>query len=251
MSKKIIFSLAVIFIALSVTACAIKKPISNQESLPALSDTNSNSNSADDLESSVPATAETTKLDNQVVTPAPVDSTTMKTPDQQENLVAQYSGAVIKTNYGDITVKFYGVDSPKTVNNFLNLAQASFYNGVKFHRVIKNFMIQGGDPLTKGTDTSVYGTGGPGYQFADEFNDHKLVAGSLAMANSGANTNGSQFFVVTAPETPWLDGRHTNFGEVTKGLDVVKKIEAVETVAPGVYDRPAKDVIINSIELLK
>ncbi|MEI6529095.1 MAG: peptidylprolyl isomerase [Candidatus Falkowbacteria bacterium] len=135
-----------------------------------------------------------------------------------------------------------------TVNNFLNLAQSGFYNGTKFHRIIKDFMIQGGDPLSKESNTAVWGTGGPGYQFKDEFNSHKLVLGSLAMANAGAGTNGSQFFIVTIPETPRLDGKHTNFGQVTAGLDVVKKIEAVET---GVNDRPIEPVVVNSIELLK
>jgi len=172
----------------------------------------------------------------------------IKTPDQQENLINEYSQVLLKTNFGDIKLKLYASESPKTVNNFLYLAKSGFYNGVKFHRVIKDFMIQGGDPLSKGSDTSIYGTGGPGYKFADEFNDHKLVAGSLAMANSGSNTNGSQFFIVTAPETPWLDGKHTNFGEVISGLDIVKKIENTET---GLNDRPLSDVVINSIELLK
>ena len=183
----------------------------------------------------------------------PVDNnTTMKTLDGQEDLFAQYSQALIKTSLGDITVKLYGEDSPVTVNNFLNLAQKGFYNGTKFHRVIKDFMIQGGDPLSRETDTSLWGTGGPGYKFADEFNSHKLVASSLAMANSGSNTNGSQFFIVTAAATPWLDGRHANFGQVVDGMDVVKKIEAVETVNPAIHDdRPVKDVTINSIELLK
>ena len=109
-------------------------------------------------------------------------------------------------------------------------------------------MIQGGDPLSKESDNSVWGTGGPGYQFQDEINSHKLVAGSLAMANAGAGTNGSQFFIVTASATPWLDGHHTNFGEVVSGMDVVKKIEAVAT---GANDRPLTDIVINSIELLK
>lgn len=179
---------------------------------------------------------------------APLSNKTMKTLDGQTDLFTQYSQALIKTSAGDITVKLYGEDSPVTVNNFLNLAQQGFYNGTKFHRVIKDFMIQGGDPLSKEANTSMWGTGGPDYRFADEFNSHKLVAGNLAMANSGPGTNGSQFFIVTALETPWLDGRHTNFGEVVDGMDIVKKIEAVAT---GNMDRPVEDVVINSIELLK
>jgi cyclophilin family peptidyl-prolyl cis-trans isomerase len=172
----------------------------------------------------------------------------IRTLDKHQDLAAEYSQAVIKTSLGDITVKFYGDDSPITVNNFMNLAQEGFYNGTKFHRVIKDFMIQGGDPNSKGADTSMYGTGGPAYKFADEFNAHKLVAGSLAMANSGPGTNGSQFFIVTAASTPWLDGHHTNFGEVINGLEVVKKIEGVTTNSS---DRPLEDVLVNSIELVK
>lgn len=165
----------------------------------------------------------------------------------QEDLFKDYTGAIIKTNLGNIEVKFYA-ESPITVNNFMNLAKTGFYNGTKFHRVIKDFMIQGGDPLTKEDNTMVYGTGGPEYRFKDEINNHKLVEGSLAMANAGPGTNGSQFFIVTLDETPWLDGKHTNFGEVVKGMEVVKQIEDSET---GPRDLPVKDVVINGIELVK
>lgn len=153
------------------------------------------------------------------------------------------TSAIIKTNLGDIEITFYG-ESPNTVANFVKLAQAGFYNGTKFHRVIKDFMIQGGDQNSKDDDWSNDGTGGPGYKFADEFNNHPLVAGSLAMANSGPNTNGSQFFIVTAPATPWLDGRHTNFGYVTKGMDVVKKIEGLPKNG---NDHPTTDATILEI----
>ncbi|MFA6215711.1 MAG: peptidylprolyl isomerase [Patescibacteria group bacterium] len=157
------------------------------------------------------------------------------------------SQAIIKTSLGNITIKFYNQDAPQTVANFVKLAKAGFYDGTKFHRVIKDFMIQGGDPLSKNDSSKAsWGTGGPGYQFADEINSHQLVKGSLAMANSGPNTNGSQFFIVTAEATPWLDGKHTNFGEVTAGLDVVLKIQNVKTEAA---DRPVTDVTIESIEL--
>ena len=166
----------------------------------------------------------------------------------ETNLVSQYSQAVLKTNLGNITVKFYGSESPKTVENFLKLAQTGFYDGVRFHRVMKDFMIQGGDPNSKDDDWSNDGIGGPGYKFEDEFNNHKLVAGSLAMANAGPNTNGSQFFIVTAKETPWLDGKHTNFGYVVDGMDVVKKIEALPT---NQNDHPTTDATIESIELVK
>lgn len=167
---------------------------------------------------------------------------------QLENLAAEFDSAIIKTNFGDITVKFYAEESPITVNNFLNLAKAGFYNSIKFHRVMKDFMIQGGDPNSKDDDWSNDGQGGPGYQFQDEINQHKLIKGSLAMANSGPNTNGSQFFIVTAAATSWLDGKHTNFGYVAGGLDVVEKIEKV---AVNANDHPKIDVVINNVELVK
>jgi len=236
--KKIMFILAILAIAFSVTACT------NQNNQPLQEEELNLEKLLPEENNSVTETESVTPETNNPVQ----ETTTMKTPNQQDNLLNSYSQAIIKTNLGDIRVKFYNSDSPVTVNNFLNLAQLGFYNGVKFHRVIKDFMIQGGDPLSKGDDVNIYGTGGPGYQFPDEINSHKLVAGSLAMANAGANTNGSQFFIVTAANTPWLDGKHTNFGEVTAGLDVVKKIE---NVATGVNDRPVEPVVINSIELLK
>jgi len=167
-------------------------------------------------------------------------------PSQQPNLLNDYSQAIIKTNMGDITVEFYNTDSPMTVNNFMYLAKEGFYNGTLFHRVIKDFMIQGGDPLSKTADISRHGTGGPDYRFKDEFNNHKLVKGSLAMANAGPGTNGSQFFIVTAESTPWLDGKHTNFGQVIDGMDIVLKIQNVPT---GAADHPVDDVIVNEIIL--
>lgn len=157
------------------------------------------------------------------------------------------SQAIFKTNLGNFTLKLYRADSPKTVANFIKLVKAGFYDGTRFHRVIKDFMIQGGDPLSKDLSMrSRWGTGNPGYSFDDEFNNHKLVRGSLAMANSGPNSNGSQFFIVTAEATAWLDGKHTNFGEVMSGLDVVLKIGNVKT-GPG--DQPVEDVIIEKINL--
>ena len=172
----------------------------------------------------------------------------MRTLDNQLDLAQEYSQAIIKTSLGDITVEFYSEESPQTVNNFLNLAKDGFYNNTKFHRVIKDFMIQGGDPNSKSDDVMTYGTGGPGYKFKDEINNYKLVAGSLAMANSGPNTNGSQFFIVTTESTPWLDGMHTNFGKVISGMEVVRQIESTET---GARDVPVSPIIINSIELIK
>ncbi|MCX6740498.1 MAG: peptidylprolyl isomerase [Candidatus Parcubacteria bacterium] len=165
-----------------------------------------------------------------------------------EDLLSQYNCAILKTNFGDIKVKFYNGDASLTVNNFLNLAKKGFYNNTKFHRVIPDFMIQGGDPNSKDDDWSNDGTGDPGYKFKDEINSYKLVRRSLAMANSGPDSNGSQFFIVTAAATSWLDGKHTNFGTVVEGMDVVDKIEAVKV---NENDHPTKDVIINSIELIK
>lgn len=254
--RKTLLVLAIFVLAATLSACSKQADTINSDSyIPQTENTAANTTgseinkSAETLSTSAPVSEAVTPTSGAATASEPVENkTTMLSPDKQENLVKEYSQAVIKTSQGNITVKFYGADSPITVNNFLNLAKAGFYNGIKFHRVIKDFMIQGGDPLSKGTDTSVWGTGGPGYQFKDEFNSHKLVAGSLAMANAGADTNGSQFFIVTAAETPWLDGHHTNFGQVVSGMDVVKKIEAVAT---GANDRPLEDVVINSIELVK
>lgn len=160
----------------------------------------------------------------------------------------KYDQAIIKTNQGDIKVKFFNADAPYTVGNFMKLANDKFYDGTKFHRVIKDFMIQGGDPNSIDSNWADDGVGGPGYKFKDEFNNHKLVKGSLAMANSGANTNGSQFFIVTKDATPSLDGKHTCFGEVVEGMDVAMKIEGVET---NENDHPKEDVTIKTIELIE
>jgi peptidyl-prolyl cis-trans isomerase B (cyclophilin B) len=150
------------------------------------------------------------------------------------------SSATLHTNQGAIEIELFDEAAPKTVDNFVKLARDGFYDGVIFHRVIPDFMIQGGDPT--GT-----GTGGPGYQFEDEFNDHKVERGALAMANAGPNTNGSQFFIVTTEAAPWLDGKHTVFGRVTNGMDVVDTISALETDA---RDKPRDDVVIERVELL-
>jgi peptidyl-prolyl cis-trans isomerase B (cyclophilin B) len=149
------------------------------------------------------------------------------------------SSATLHTNHGAIAVELFDEDAPKTVENFRKLAADGFYDGVIFHRVIPDFMIQGGDPT--GT-----GSGGPGYTFEDEFNDHPVARGALAMANAGPNTNGSQFFIVTADACPWLDGKHTVFGQVTEGMDAVDTISQLET-DPG--DRPRSEVVIERIDL--
>jgi peptidyl-prolyl cis-trans isomerase B (cyclophilin B) len=149
------------------------------------------------------------------------------------------SNATLHTNAGPVSVELFDEDAPKTVENFRKLSQDGFYDGLTFHRVIKEFMIQGGCP--EGT-----GTGGPGYTFEDEPNEHHVVRGALAMANSGPNTNGSQFFVVTAEACPWLDGKHTVFGQVVDGMDVVDKLEAADTDA---QDRPREPQVIERVEL--
>jgi cyclophilin family peptidyl-prolyl cis-trans isomerase len=147
------------------------------------------------------------------------------------------SEAVMKTTEGDITLELFDEDAPKTVSNFKQLAGQGFYDGLIFHRIIPDFMIQGGCP--EGT-----GTGGPGYTFEDEINEHKIVRGTLAMANAGPNTNGSQFFIVTADECPWLDGKHTVFGRVSAGEDVVERIGTTNTDA---RDKPVDDITIESL----
>jgi peptidyl-prolyl cis-trans isomerase B (cyclophilin B) len=149
------------------------------------------------------------------------------------------SQATMHTNHGPIELELFDDDAPKTVENFKKLAADGFYDGVIFHRVIPDFMIQGGDPT--GT-----GTGGPGYTFEDEFNDNKIVRGALAMANAGPNTNGSQFFIVTTEAAPWLDGKHTVFGRVVSGMEAVDAIEGLPT---GPRDRPNEDALIERIEL--
>jgi len=147
--------------------------------------------------------------------------------------------ATLHTNRGAVDVELFDEDAPKTVENFVGLARDGFYDGVIFHRVIPDFMIQGGDPT--GT-----GRGGPGYTFEDEVNQHKVERGALAMANAGPNTNGSQFFIVTTVAAPWLDGKHTVFGSVTSGMEVVDAISAVECDAS---DKPRDDVAIERVEL--
>src|SRR3954467_9869194 len=147
--------------------------------------------------------------------------------------------ATMQTTKGTIELELFTDDAPKTVENFTKLARDGFYDGVVFHRIIPDFMIQGGDPT--GT-----GRGGPGYTFEDEFNDHKVERGALAMANAGPNTNGSQFFIVTTESAPWLDGKHTVFGRVTSGMDVVDAISDVQTDAS---DKPRADVVIERVEL--
>lgn len=172
-----------------------------------------------------------------------VDSNKLKITEQ--NMSTENKIVTLKTNQGDIKVELFTDKAPKTATNFLNLAQEGFYEGIRFHRVIKDFMIQSGDPLSKDETQRMYwGTGGPGYKFEDEFGvGLSNVAGTLSMANSGPNTNGSQFFINTADNT-FLDGKHAVFGKVIEGMDVVTKIEETET---GMNDQPVEDMIIESV----
>jgi cyclophilin family peptidyl-prolyl cis-trans isomerase len=149
------------------------------------------------------------------------------------------TSATLHTSEGPIELELHSDDAPKTVDNFVKLARDGFYEGVIFHRVIPDFMIQGGDPTGEGT-------GGPGYQFEDEINEHPVERAALAMANAGPNTNGSQFFIVTVESAPWLDGKHTVFGRVTSGMEVVDRISAVDRDA---NDRPREPVTIERVEL--
>ena len=147
--------------------------------------------------------------------------------------------ATMQTSQGTITLELFAADAPKTVANFVELVNKGYYDGLTFHRIIPDFMIQGGCP--QGT-----GTGGPGYQFEDEFNEHKIVRGAIAMANAGPNTNGSQFFIVTTEAASWLDGKHTVFGQVTDGMDAVDAIERVDT---GANDRPRTPVTMDKVTI--
>lgn len=263
MKKATIFLLALVFV-FGLAACSrkevpavniindIKINTNNDQSLlgEAVTSTSATGKEADsDLTGNKTANKQAENSNNDNNKENTMTNTKILAPSEQPDLTKEYSRAILHTSLGDITLKFYAADAPLTVNNFLNLAHAGFYNGTKFHRVIQDFMIQGGDPLSRDDNNSMlWGTGGPDYKFQDEINNHKLVRGSLAMANAGAGTNGSQFFIVTAQNTPWLDGHHTNFGEVVEGLAVVDRIEKAET---GINDRPLENIVISSIELLK
>ena len=241
MTKNIIILSLVLFLTVAVSGCAKKTSISmnNQQ--------NSNTTAATSENNAAANTAATSSTTADLKASSTAASTTaFATIPGQTDLFSQYKSVLLHTNYGDIEIQLYGADAPLTVNNFLNLAKKGFYDGTKFHRVIKDFMIQGGDPNSKDNDWTNDGQGGPGYQFVNEDNNHKLVRGSVAMANSGPDTNGSQFFIVTKESTPWLDGSYTNFGTVVSGMNAVTKIEDLET---NENDHPLKDAIVKSIEL--
>lgn len=245
--KKFSMIIGVFVLSLTLSACG-KTTVNNYNDVNVSLDNQLKTETTSTSDQNKTNSIKTVESKSNLISTSTTTKTMTRTLDGQSDLFADYSGAIIKTSEGEIEIKFYP-ESPITVNNFMNLAKSGFYTNTKFHRIIKDFMIQGGDPLTKESDTSVYGSGGPEYRFADEINNHKLVAGSLAMANTGMPvTNGSQFFIVTLDETPWLDGKHTNFGYVTKGMEVVKAIEATET---GARDLPIKDIVIKGIELVK
>ena len=209
---------------------------------------NANDNIDEDLSVSADSFAKQHKVEQtQPINNSTMPEITRHLPDHTD-LLADYSGVVLHTNKGDITVTFYE-DVPVTANNFLNLAEQGFYNDVKFHRVIKDFMIQGGDPNSKNDDApETWGTGGPDYRFGDEFIEGRVNArGTLSMANAGPGTNGSQFFI-NVKANNFLDGRHAVFGEVTEGMEVVDTIEASDTDP---NDRPIDPVVINTVELIK
>lgn len=178
---------------------------------------------------------------------APVVAEPVATAPTQAAEEKKVTKATLHTNKGDISIEFFASDAPNTVANFIKLANAGFYNGTKFHRVIKGFMIQGGDPLSKDdARPELWGRGGPGYTFADEIhaNNHNMI-GTIAMANSGPNTNGSQFFI-NINNNNYLDGKHTVFGKVVAGANIV---QAIENTATGEEDRPIESMVIKSISL--
>ena len=199
------------------------------------------------LNQTSPLNSASSKADtaSQVVATGTKTTTTMNTVESPEKIV---NGAVLHTNYGDIEIAFKADTAKNTVINFVSLAVTNFYEGIRFHRVIKGFMIQAGDPLSKDVaNRSKWGSGGPGYTFPDELSGKETYPqGTVAMANAGPNTNGSQFFIVTASPAAPLPPSYTVFGKVTKGLDVALKIENVKT---GANDVPAEDVIIKSVEI--
>ena len=166
-----------------------------------------------------------------------------------EDIMKERSIIEFETSKGKITIELFSDLSPNTASKIVKYTKEGVYDNTLFHRVIKDFMIQGGDPNTKDpSKSSLYGTGDAGEKFDDEINDETLVKGSFAMANSGPDTNGSQFFIVTADSTPWLDGAHTNAGKVIGGLDIAESISNVQT---GVQDRPVEDVKIISAKVVK
>ncbi|MEI8103778.1 MAG: peptidylprolyl isomerase [Candidatus Moraniibacteriota bacterium] len=251
MRKKILVVSGLIIAVLTLSGCSpndTPTPLQTSTKLTQ-EDIVKNTSTPPPAPTSVPAPVPTPSNNPSDTTTKPMPSTT-PTPavsfdPKDRSYSNQYSSAVIHTSLGDITVKLLTDVAPMTVNNFLKLADNHFYDGILFHRVIKGFMIQGGDPNSKLADWSQHGTGGPGYKFADELDNKPLMRGALAMANSGPNTNGSQFFILTAPT---YSGPYTHFGEVTKGMEIVDAIEGVQTNS---NDHPLQNVAITGVDLVK
>ena len=251
MRKKILVVSGLIIAVLTLSGCSpndTPTPLQTSTKLTQ-EDIVKNTSTPPSAPTSVPAPVPTPSNNPSDTTTKPMPSTT-PTPavsfdPKDRSYSNQYSSAVIHTSLGDITVKLLTDVAPMTVNNFLKLADNHFYDGILFHRVIKGFMIQGGDPNSKLADWSQHGTGGPGYKFADELDNKPLMRGALAMANSGPNTNGSQFFILTAPT---YSGPYTHFGEVTKGMEIVDAIEGVQTNS---NDHPLQNVAITGVDLVK
>lgn len=256
--KKSLFLAGIICVIIVLSGCGESKeetanenklpnPIEDPASyVPGMMDVNKNAQNS--LQDSI--NKENDKINNALNENNMDSKQTLVAPDSNSPLLKKYTAAKISTSLGDIKVKLDGSNAPLASANFLNLAQNKFYDGTKFHRVIKGFMIQGGDPLSKNENMKErWGTGGPGYSFKDELKGtEKYPQGTLAMANSGPNTNGSQFFIVTAsPEAP-LPPSYTVFGQVVEGMDVALKIENVQT---GANDRPIENVTIKSIGILE
>ena len=243
----VVFLLLLAFVAYQINIAMNKNAENNNVSV---NDTaNDDENEKNDSANNIDNTDTQDDLAQNEESAEPVDNP----QDEDENISEDRTNkiVVIETSRGNIKLELFANDAPKTVENFVKLAGDNFYNGTKFHRVISDFMIQGGDPLSKDDDPSNDGTGGPGYKFDDEMNpislglseatiknyeaggyvynynlnSHKMEVGVLAMANSGPNTNGSQFFIVTESSQSHLDGKHTVFGKVLEGMDVVRSIE--------------------------
>lgn len=250
MKKKIFQSFLLILLLFSLSACT-----KNNKNTDSLSTENNQFASSENI-----ATEEgldsSSKLDEEK---SNSENNNNLDKNMNQDLLKKYSQAELETNYGNFSIKFFNDKMPITVANFLNLADSGYFDGTKFHRVIKGFMIQGGDPLTKDDDKKDYwGTGGPGYVIEDEHvADPELsnLSGTISMANAGPNSGGSQFFINVADNTfldfdkEPLNSKHPVFGKVISGMDVVEKISRVKTLSPGYLDRPVEDVIIKKINL--
>lgn len=241
--KKSYFFIPILTLALLGSAC--------QPETTTFDNTTNNNSSQESLsmeDSSTENLPKSDKVGQKISITPPSDLLTKRVETNSSSKVGPK--AVFKTTFGDITLQLFEEATPKTVENFISLAEQDYYDGTIFHRVIPDFMIQGGDSLTREQrdNRSIHGTGGPGYQFADEISNHKNVRGAISMANSGADTNGGQFFLITVSATPWLDGKHAVFGEVVEGMDVVDKIEAVSTNGS---NHPLEDVEIIDVVILR